>query len=287
MGHSSEDQLQTLIVAAGLELRAADGVQEPSPGARARPAGADLPGRQRVDASVDRPWRELRLANRVALELGEVADDDIAPFRAALGALELPGRAPTLLCRMTVHGGSEASLGLQEAAQAAGGAHRGAGAWPGPTHGSGTLTVEDEGKNPALSVFVSDWDEPAAELRVADPRELPAAWARRFDTVAFNPRSEVRLGCRGRIDRLDPPVLQSMVEALEPQASVPVLTPRRRALEQAAEKAGLSVLELLPIEAAGLRPCARLPGRPRGLDLGHEDLTQVGSSSTFPSSISQ
>ena len=110
-----------LIVPGGLESLACAEALDLSPGATAVPAGPDLPGRVRVGAPPTWAWRQARLATRVAREIGEVPADDLGCFRAAVGSLELPELETTSGFRVTAHAAPGAGLGLQEAAQAAGG----------------------------------------------------------------------------------------------------------------------------------------------------------------------
>ena len=139
-----------------------------------------------------------------------------------------------------------------------------------PTCGSGTILVEALAAAPAAEVCGSDWDQEtvelargtleshaaAAEVRQADARELEQAWGRPFEAVVFNPPYGLQVGRRARMDRLYEGILRSVDSVLAEGGRAVVLTPRRRALEGAAEAAGLRVGKALPIEMGGLRPVA-------------------------------
>ncbi len=327
-----------ILTPPGLETLAADEVAELAPGQSAAPAGSDLPGRLRVEASGSLEWRRLRLASRVAREAGEVAAASVDELRSSLQSLEFPELETARSFRVTAHAAPGATLDPQEAARAAGGvfhlrhgtpvdlrgydleirldlgreralvsaelhrdpldrrmkraknlrsalkptvaaglvrfagAQRGAGSLLDPTCGSGTIAVEAKSANPALDVFASDWDEPTSEVargtvanhgleievRHADARELRPAWRRRFERIVFNPPYGVQVGRGARIAPLYCAILASAVEVLEPGGRIVMLTPRRKALEEAARRAGVRVEAELPLSAGQLRPVAFL-----------------------------
>lgn len=148
------------------------------------------------------------------------------------------------------------------------GAHRGAGALVDPLCGAGTIVVEAAGANGALALFASDRDAPTLDVaratfanhsldvatRVADARQLRAAWDGCFDFVVTNPPYGARLGRRTSLATLYRDLLRSFAEALGEAGRVVLLTPRLRALERALVEAPFEVVDERRVAAGDYRP---------------------------------
>ena len=148
------------------------------------------------------------------------------------------------------------------------GAHRGEGSLLDPTCGVGTIPIEARSVNPLLAVHASDWDASTVEVarrtvlnhdleievRHCDARSLRAGWDRRFGAIISNPPHGVRLARGVRLSSFYESLVASFLDALEEGGRLVVITPRRKAMDQALSGLPLRLVAEHVVEAGGLQP---------------------------------
>ncbi|MEM7245738.1 MAG: THUMP domain-containing class I SAM-dependent methyltransferase [Acidobacteriota bacterium] len=138
-----------------------------------------------------------------------------------------------------------------------------------PTCGSGTIVVEAGEVAPGLELHASDWDAAtvdvaratfaAHELEVScatrDARHLPDEWNGRVDFVVTNPPFGIRLARRTlSLRRLYAELLESVARVLKPGGRVALLSPRRKAVAEAASELPLELVAEREVTLGQLRP---------------------------------
>lgn len=147
-----------------------------------------------------------------------------------------------------------------------------------PVCGVGTLPIEAAAVAPRARIAASDWDEPtleaaratfathgvAVETRLADARTLGLAWeGRAFDVVLLDPPYGLRQGRRTRLDALYADLLRGAGEVLDGAGRIGIVTPRRRALDDAGRAASLETTAERVVGVGDLRLVLRVLERGR------------------------